>query len=189
MRGFVGISTILILVAILAIFGNMIVNSIEGGILCGMGRECDTLLSATGGTILNSEIRVKDAVYAIENPETYADIPNREEYTNWLRYEIIFGVATTIIIIVILWIILMKVTPSSRIDLFAKVIALVLAILIIGLVQVAYSTFVEGRATMPYPGMASLIAHPGAILSTIDWTEVGPPGMNLTNVSETVNMT
>lgn len=194
MKGFIlSPRAILVGVAIMLIFSNTIINLV-GDIAWGVsGRGWDRLGRNVGATIFAADSRIKTAVEQIDTTkklsganitittnDTDEPIPTdtflKYTYGNvfiW-RLQIILGVVAMFIYIWLLSKFFIWASHSSKIDLVGKLIAILAAIVILGIAQMGYTGFVQQDLQVPYIGVYTLITNPDALFGVIDYTEILP---------------
>lgn len=117
----------------------------------------------TGNLILQSQAVVKDSVIKLGIEGTLDD----SNYSSFLFQRTISGSLLTILFVFVVFKVLNKL---PALNLTADLYLVILAILIIGLVQVFTSLVITGGLIYPYAGFLEIIDNPDTIVNYIEHT-------------------
>lgn len=197
MSGFFGFKGILILAAVMILFGGAVYDLTTSGVRCGIGvanpatnYTCEDLTASFGRTFVFPDENVNKGVNGVLvldtlPNETLAEIGvMRSAQRSSFQTQILIGIVGTVVMVGILAFIFTKIAFSSGHELGAFFICLLAAIVVFSFMQVAgYSLGnaesepgylnVFGDAT-PFRGIRNLMKNPGVFAEAVDQTSILP---------------
>jgi hypothetical protein len=207
MKGFLGVTSIIIIAMVLMFFGGAIYDITAAAGYCGLAvtdpnsnYDCGTLWDTVGRTFVFPDRNIYEGTATLQKlrdmePSQLDELGIVAQATaNDAEFQIIRGLAGFFILFGFLAFVFIKAGPSSSIDAGSKFIAILAALLVMLAMSAIFDDTPEhgefaifGERT-PFKGIRLLLSDPEVMADIIDDSSVLPGTMNTTHL-ETGNYT
>lgn len=185
MKGFLFMGPIFMWIGILSIFGASFFMLTDAGYQCITGYGCDDVWVAAGRFFLAPQL---DMAHSVDNimelneklgSDSYSDL-EKDNFTfqkqNYQKQIIASFFITLILFLLFCWLFIKSMTTLNATDYF---FAAILAIAVMGMLQIVIGYIMTGEFSMPFIGFIKLFEHPEVMINLINYTEVLPLNQSL----------
>jgi hypothetical protein len=202
MKGLVSLTSVLALGVIIILFGGAVYDIMTTSVRCGFSLAgdstytCDEFQKTIGLTLVYPDRNIVKGVESIQaledfrqnDPETYDQLQSvvSAKESDFLNL-ILVGMIGNVVLIVVMIMVWMKMSPSSKIDSGSLFVSILAGILLYCLIYVAFTTFIEHDPKVPGAGMYMLIKNPDILFKVIDRTSILPGTLEMGDITNGTN--